>query len=76
MNIVHHAQGFIWFDRKEGLNRFDRKEIQMYKQYPSVAISLNNYFIRSSKVQSGIICVEMVALGSHCFFNNLCLTNK
>ncbi|MCE1156260.1 MAG: hybrid sensor histidine kinase/response regulator, partial [Bacteroidales bacterium] len=45
--ITQDHLGFMWFGTKDGLNRFDGHEYQIYKNIPGDTTSLGNNFIRS-----------------------------
>ncbi|MDP4253931.1 MAG: two-component regulator propeller domain-containing protein [Bacteroidota bacterium] len=44
--IYQDSKGFIWFGTRDGLNRYDGKEIVAYKYDPSDSTSLSDSYIR------------------------------
>lgn len=45
--ITQDHRGFMWFGTKDGLNRFDGHEYQIYRNIPGDPTSLGNNFVRS-----------------------------
>ncbi|MDO9088481.1 MAG: two-component regulator propeller domain-containing protein [Anaerolineaceae bacterium] len=46
-SIIQDELGFMWFGTQDGLNRFDGKEIKVFKHDPDNAESICNNFIQS-----------------------------
>src|SRR5688572_15824874 len=43
--IAQDAQGFMWFGTREGLNRFDARNITIFRNQPERASSLSDNFV-------------------------------
>src|SRR5579871_974636 len=45
--IIRDKQGFMWFGTRDGLNRYDGYDFDVYKNDPDDSTSLSNNFITS-----------------------------
>jgi len=56
LSIVQDHQGFMWFGTMDGLNRYDGKDIKVYREDPENPYSLGNNFVNTLQVSgdSGI----------------------
>src|SRR5579863_3885267 len=45
--ILRDRQGFMWFGTRDGLNRYDGYDFDVYKNNPEDSLSLSNNFVTS-----------------------------